>query len=170
MDTFFEQIIPIKKTGKSYACILGLWFAALLLCFVLLLLFKYIGSIIILLYAGVIYGTFKLSSMLNIEYEYIITNGSMDIDRIINKSNRKRVLSFELSGVTRLEKYNPNALNNINPKDIVFACDKNDQNAYFMVAEKEGKKPNYLIFSPNEKIKSAVVKYVPKFISLNAFK
>ena len=170
MDTFFEQIISIKKNGKSVACLVAIWLLALLLCFVLFMFSGYIGSIFILLIAGILYGTFKLSGLLNIEYEYIITNGTMDVDKITNKSNRKRILSFELSGVTRLEKYTPNCLNSINAKDVVFACDSSDSNAYLMVAEKQNAKTSYLVFSPNEKIKSAIVKFVPKFISNSAFK
>lgn len=170
MDTFFEQIISIKKGGKTVACVLGIWFLALILCFLIFLNFKVLGAIFILLIAGILYGAFKLTGLFNVEYEYIITNGTIDVDKIINKQNRKRMLSFELSNVSRLEKFAPHCLNNIDVKKVVFACDSNDENAYLMVAEKEGGKTSYLVFAPNEKIKSAVVKYVPKFISNSAFK
>ncbi len=170
MDTFFEQIISIKKSGKTVACVLGIWLLALVLCTLIFLNFKALGAIFILLIAGIIYGALKLTGLFNVEYEYIITNGTMDVDKIINKQSRKRMLSFELSNVSRLEKFAPHCLNNIDIKKVVFACDGNDENAYFMVAEKEGGKTSYLVFAPNEKIKSAVVKYVPKFISNSAFK
>jgi hypothetical protein len=170
MDTFFEQIIPIKKDGKTVGTVLGIWFLALVLCFILFLFSGYIGSIFVLLIAGILYGAFKLTGLFNVEYEYIITNGTMDVDKIVNKQSRKRMLSFELSNVSRLEKYNPNCLNNIDLKKVVFACDTKDDNAYLMVAEKEGGKTSYLVFSPNDKIKSATLKYVPKFISNSAFK
>ena len=170
MDIFFEQIISIKKNGKTIAYLIGLWLAAFLLCFGLFLFSGYIGSFFILLIAGILYGAFKLSGLFNIEYEYIITNGTMDVDKITNKSKRKRMLSFELSGVSRLEKYTPNCLNSINEKEVVFACNTDDSNAYLMVAEKEGGKTSYLVFSPNEKIKTAIIKFVPKFISNSAFK
>ncbi len=170
MDTFFEQIISIRKNGKAVAGILGVWLAAFLLSFLLFIFSGYIGSFFVLLIAGIIYGAIKLTCLFNIEYEYIITNGTMDIDKIVNKSSRKRMLSFDLSGVSRLEKYAPHCLNNIDTKKVVFACDTADENAYFMVSEKEGAKTSYLVFSPNDKIKSAVVKYIPKFISNSAFK
>jgi hypothetical protein len=169
MDTFFEQIISIKKTGKTVAAIIGIWFAAFILC-AILYLFPILGSINLLLIVGVLYGAFKLSTLLNIEYEYIITNGTMDVDKIINKSNRKRMLSFELGNVSRLEKYNAGVLNSINPKSVVFACDENDPNAYFLVAEKDGKGTSYLVFSPDERIKEAAAKFIPKFIVNSAFK
>lgn len=170
MDTFFEQIIGIKKNGKSIVGVLGIWFLALLLSLTVFLFSGYLGAFFVLIIAGIIYGAYKLSSLFNIEYEYIITNGSMDVDKIVNKSSRKRVLSFELPNVTRLEKYTPNILNNINAKEVVFACNQNDDNAYLMVAEKDGGKASYLVFSPNDKIKSAIIKFVPKFISNTAFK
>ena len=169
MDTFFEQIISIRKNGKAFAGVLGIWLAAFLVSF-LLFITGILGSLYILFIAGVIYGAIKLTGLFNIEYEYIITNGTMDVDKIVNKQSRKRMLSFELSGVNRLEKYAPHCLNNIDVKKVLFACDVNDENAYFMVSEKEGGKTSYLVFSPNDKIKSAVIKYVPKFISNSAFK
>ena len=168
MDTFFEQIISIKKTGKTVAAIIGIWFAAFILC-AILYLFPILGSINLLLIVGVLYGAFKLSTLLNIEYEYIITNGTMDVDKIINKSSRKRMLSFELSGVTRLEKYNPSLLNGIDTKKLVFACNANDPNAYFLVSEKEGKGATYLVFSPDDRIKSGCSKFIPKFIVNSVF-
>lgn len=168
MDTFFEQIIAIRKTGKTIAAIMGIWFAALILCFVLYI-FPILGTLSFLLIVGVLYGAYKLSSMLNVEYEYIITNGTMDVDKIINKSSRKRMLSFELSGVTRLEKYTPSQLNNIDTKKLVFACDSDDPNAYFLVSEKEGKGASYLVFSPDDKIKSGCSKFIPKFIVNSVF-
>ena len=34
MDTFFEQIIAVKKNGKALAAIIGIWLAAFLVCFI----------------------------------------------------------------------------------------------------------------------------------------
>lgn len=168
-DTFFEQIIPIRKTGKSIAAFLGIWLLAFILCVAIFLFgFAFLGSLSLLLVFGILFGAYKLSSMLNIEYEYIITNGTMDIDKITNRSSRKRMLSFDLSGVSKIEKFNPNAPSN--PKAIVMACNADDENAYLMVAEREGKGNIELVFSPDDRIKNAVKKFVPKYISNSAFK
>ncbi len=167
MDTFFEQIIPIKKTFKTVALIIGIWVLA---CLLSVVFFVFLTSFYIVLIAGAIYGAYLLTTLFNVEYEYIITNGVMDIDKITNKAKRKRILSFDLSGVSRLEKYNPSILNNMSGNDVVFACDADDDNAFLMVAEREGKKASYLVFSPNDKIKSAIIKFVPKFVSNSAFK
>ena len=165
MDVFFEQIIPIKKTGKTVALFLGIWVLAALLSAAV---FFFLGSFSLIFIFGIGYGAYFLSSKLNVEYEYIITNGILDIDKIINKSSRKRMISVDLVGVTRLEKFNANAP--ISHKSTVFACDPDDPNAYLAVAEKSGQSAVSFVFSPNDKIKSAIVKFAPKFITNSCFK
>ena len=171
MDTFFEQIIAIKKTGGKIFGLFGLWFLAFLIC-VALFLFggAFLGSLVPIVIFGVLFGAYKLSGTFNIEYEYIITNGTMDVDKIINKNSRKRMTTFELSGVSRLEKFNPHILNTVDKKTLVVACNLDDTNAYYMVCEREGKGAIHLVFSPDDRIKGAVVKFIPKFIANSAFK
>ena len=170
MDTFFEQITAVKKSGKDIAAITGIWLLAFIICFLLVLFMGYLGSFSFLLIAGALFGAFKLSCRFNVEYEYIVTNGTMDIDKIINKSSRKRVLSFELATVSRLEKFNQGLLSSVNSKEIVPACNLNDPEAYLMVSSTEGKGTSYLIFAPDERVRGAIVKFVPKFIANSAFK
>ena len=170
MDTFFEQIIAVRKNGKAVAAIVGIWFAAFVICFLLFMFSGYLGAFSFMLIAGALFGAFKLSCLFNIEYEYIVTNGTMDIDKIVNKSSRKRVLSFELQTVARIEKYNPALLNSVNSKDLLVACNADDKNAYLMVSSTEGKGTNYLVFAPDERVRGAIVKFVPKFIANSAFK
>lgn len=167
MDTFFEQIVAIKKSGKKIAALAGLCLAAVVVCFLLL---SFLGSFSLLIIAGVLYGTYKLSGFFNIEYEYIVTNGTMDIDKIINKSSRKRVISFELQTVSRIEKYNPALLNSVNSKDVLIACNTDDKDAYLLVFSTESKGTKYLVFAPDERVRGAIVKFVPKFIANSAFK
>ena len=170
MDTFFEQIIAVKKNGKALAAIIGIWLAAFLVCFILIMLMSILGTFSLLLAAGALFGAYKLSTRFNVEYEYIVTNGTMDIDKIINKSSRKRMLSFELATVSRIEKFNPAQISSINAKELFITCNADDPAAYLMVSSTEGKGTSYLVFAPDERVRSAIVKFVPKFISNSAFK
>ena len=119
-------------------------------------------------------GKAKLSLSAPKDLEYTIPDvykrQTMDIDKIINKSSRKRVLSFELATVSRLEKFNQGLLSSVNSKEIVTACNLNDPEAYLMVSSTEGKGTSYLIFAPDERVRGAIVKFVPKFIANSAFK
>ena len=170
MDTFFEQIIAVKKNGKAVAAIIGIWLAAFLVCFILIMLMSILGTFSLLLAAGALFGAYKLSVRFNVEYEYIVTNGTMDIDKIINKSSRKRILSFELATVSRIEKFNPAQISSVNAKELFITCNADDPAAYLMVSSTEGKGTSYLVFAPDERVRSAIVKFVPKFISNSAFK
>ena len=127
MDVFFEQLVPIKRDGKAITIFILAWLIALLLCG---LAFLFLGTLFIVAVVGIIFATVKFTGLLNVEYEYILTNGVMDIDRITNKSTRKRLMSFEVSHVTRLEKYNPAFLESIDKKQLVFACPGKSQDAY----------------------------------------
>lgn len=167
MDTFFEQLVTIKKDGKTTAAFIGIWLLAIILIALLFTLF--LSGLSLFAAFGLLFGAYWLSSKLNVEFEYIITNGSMDIDKIINKSSRKRVLSLELPNVTRLEKYNPANLHGIDKKQIIFACNTELDNVYFLAADKNSKGTAYLVFAPDKRIKSAIEKFAPKFITNNVF-
>lgn len=170
MDTFFEQIIAVKKNGKALAAIIGIWLAAFIVCFLLIMFMPFLSTFSLLLAAGALFGAYKLCTRFNLEYEYIVTNGTMDIDKIINKSSRKRILSFELATVSRIEKFNPAQLSGVNAKELFITCNQDDPGAYLMVSATEGKGTSYLVFAPDERVRSAIVKSVPKFISNSAFK
>ena len=167
MDTFFEQLVAIRKDAKTSALYFLIWFSAF---FLIVLLFTILFSGLSFFAAvGLLYAAYWLSSKLNLEYEYIITNGSMDIDKIINKNSRKRILSFELANVIRLEKYNPSFINGIEKKTIIYACNADGDNVYFMGVNNKDKGAVYLVFSPDDRIKSAILKFAPKFITNSAF-
>lgn len=171
MDTFYEQITAVKKTGKSWAAIIGIWLLALIVMAIsVLLMGTMLSFIAVFLFAGAIYGAYKLSCRFSVEYEYIITNGTVDIDKIMSKSMRKRVLSFNLSDVSRLEKYNPAAQINGKFLSKIIACNQNDPNAYLMVASIKENGEVLIVMSPNDRMKGAMVKFLPKYIANSAFK
>ena len=88
MDTFCEQIVKIKKGAKFYLGYAGLILGVLVIgavCYVLARIFPIFSPVISLLILGAIYGAYKLSTYLSVEYEYIITNGTFDIDIIYSK-------------------------------------------------------------------------------------
>lgn len=105
MDTFVEQIVAKQKDGKDYAIIAGSILAALI---IVILIFPYIfvfGILAILLLFGLGYGLWWLLSSLNIEYEYSVTNGDIDIDQIIARRKRKRVVSVAGDKIESLEPF-----------------------------------------------------------------
>lgn len=98
MDIFREQIVERKKNTKDMAIIAGIVALTLLLSFVLI---SIAGALAFLLLCGLWYGAWRLITGKNIEYEYIITDTILDIDKIIAKRSRKRILSIDLADAER---------------------------------------------------------------------
>lgn len=164
MDIFSEQIVTIKKTALSYIAMFAMVIAAIALS---VLLFIYSGQypILILGIVGIIYGTAKLLPMFNVEYEYIVTNGTVDIDKIIAKRDRRRILSFECQDIVRTGRFNGSNLPVQNGASTHICGNKED--AYFLVGGKS--KKFVLVFSPNEKTIAAIRESAPRTIKRELF-
>ena len=164
MDTFIEQIVAIKRTGKTWSAYLGI--ALVAIAFMTLIFYiPYTRGFFIVFDALIIYGVFKLYSLLYVEYEYIITNSTVDIDKIIAKSSRKRVVSFDLSAVQRIEKYN-----GMLPSDVTectFVCNKDDEDAFILYYQKDAKPQKALVFAPNERTRNAMKGFLPHHLGEN---
>ena len=104
MDTFVEQIIVKKKGPKEIAIITGTILLVVILVFVLFLFLNYFSLVIDML---LIYGAWWLITGQNVEYEYSVTNGDIDIDQIIAQRKRKRVVSVAGSKIETAGPYNP---------------------------------------------------------------
>ena len=86
MDFFVEQLIREKRGGRYFFSMFGLTVAAL----VLLTLGVFFGGILLpFAVVGVGYGWYWCTSMLITEYEYCVTNGDIDIDRIRGKRRKE---------------------------------------------------------------------------------
>lgn len=93
-DLFNEVLIKQRWAAHEYA-LLGLIFSGALLILLLMLLFvQYVLPFIPLLLIAMGFGIYFLIRRMRREFEYIATNGSLDIDCIIAKNKRKRVISL----------------------------------------------------------------------------
>lgn len=89
---------------------------------------------------------------LDVEYEYLYVNGTLDIDRIMAKSKRKRVFSMEISdleviapaGAPELGQYHGLKTKN-------FGSGVPGADCYEMIVTKNGEKQK-IAFEPNEVI------------------
>lgn len=163
MDTFVEQIVAIKKTAKTWMMYILIAIAAIILMTVSFLFFK---TLFIAFDALILFGAYKLYSMLSIEYEYIITNSTMDIDKIISKSSRKRILSFDLTAVLRIEKFSGSLPADI-ANDCFFASNKKDENNFIVYYKQEGKPQKAFVFAPDERTREAMKSFLPRHIGEN---
>ncbi len=168
---FFEQIVKKKKTPAELAATVAIWAAGWLLCAALIWLgFMFFQFFMLALLAavGVIYGTFKLAARLNLEYEYSVTNGTLDIDKIINRADRKRMISVNVGELDRFGLYDP-ARQPAGRFDLVVnaAADVQAPDPIYAAAVRHPAKGRVLvIFQPNERILGAVKRALPPALQL----
>ena len=165
MDVFVEQLVVIKQDKKIIMLKIGLILLGILLAIGLVLLgffFPTFAFTMYLLAAGSVYGGYWLCSRLNNEFEYIITNNEIDIDRITNKKKRMRMANFTTSDILSIEKYDPTRHKPIKSRNInvYFGCTPDDNALAFKI--KHPKHGHYiLVITPDESVKNAIKKTLP---------
>jgi hypothetical protein len=161
MDMYSEYIIKHKKNTKDYLIIVGyilLGVILSLLSLMLTMLFKYpLFGIAFLLIACIWYGVYVFSATRNVEYEYIFTNGEMDIDKIIAKRGRKRVLSINFKEIERCAcihdpKFKHEYENDSQRKVYDFSSGKETEQVYFVDYRTEEGTKRMLIEPPEKMI------------------
>ena len=101
MDFFNEWIVKRRKTAQDY---MSVAITVMVTCMVLygvvlqFMMAKYMYFIPIEI-ALVVFIAYKIISSMNVEYEYSVTNGDLDIDKVISKRRRKKMVSLKLRDV-----------------------------------------------------------------------
>ncbi len=105
---------------------------------------------------------FYLMTYFKIEYEYIFTNGTLDVDIIYNKSRRKRVFSADVKDFELIAHVdNKEQVGNFSSATGVFDFSSGvvKANTYACLTKKDGKIVK-LIIEPNELLVKAFSSYV----------
>lgn len=162
MDVFCEYIVKVKKKPVELLLSgLGVIAGLLLLGVSLMFLFTAFSSFVLLIDAGIVYGVYILITHFNVEYEYILTNGDIDIDKITAKRKRKRMLSFSTKEFEIVAPYKEGQ----NYTNVLDLGTRNYDNAYYAVFSKDGQKKT-LIFNPPQKMIEAMKTYSPRTVHL----
>ena len=100
MDTFFEYLVKRKKNSKDFAIAVLLILAALILIFAAsYVAFTPLGMFSFPLQILIIYLAYRFISARNVEFEYCVTNGDLDVDKITNRQKRTRVATVESKNI-----------------------------------------------------------------------
>jgi|LFRM01.2.fsa_nt_gb hypothetical protein len=170
MDTFMEKLVARKKTLTDYLIIATTVIGTLLLIFVVLSIPILIRLGLSLLFAaGIAYLGYWVITSRNIEYEYIVTNGDLDIDIIISKRKRKRIFSasckdFDIVSPVKSSRFDQSVQGIKNRIDAASSVDSPD--AYFITLNYNGER-TLVIFEPTEKMLNNFRLYIPRKVFLN---
>ena len=164
MDLFLEYIIKRKKGVKENILTLAIILCVPSLIYLSLILFATpLAPLTIFVMAGIIFLAYYLISRMNVEFEYIITNNELDIDKIIARKTRKRLITIDLKKIDFIAPTITSAHTNELSKpatNVIYADSGIAENAYFINFEKDGQ--TYRVFlSPTEKMLDAMKIYAP---------
>ena len=164
MDIFCEYMVKREKGAKEVLQTVGIILAAVLLSGVLFLFNSYLFGLGLLLIAGVWYGAYVLISRSNVEYEYIVTSTVLDVDRILARRSRKRILSIDLKEIEACcpaENMSGGA-----DKKITDATPRGiEDGVYGIDFDKNGIK-NRLLIKPGKKMLTYMKKASPSLVTL----
>lgn len=149
-QVYFDEIHKKGLDGKSVFFKTLIVAACVVLCPVV---FLFGGQLGLLLAAAVIYGAYLLFQRLNKEYEYIYTNGEVDIDVIFGRATRKRLITLKASQIECMAPYGE-SFERYRGKQGVQILDFSDGNkkaAHYVLLNGEAQK-KLVLFSPSERL------------------
>ncbi|MFA6309444.1 MAG: hypothetical protein WC677_06860 [Clostridia bacterium] len=165
MDVFIEKIVKKQKGMKEYISMAGI-ILLIPVVSVLLSMIDFFRSILFVVIIFMIYGAWILVSNLNTEFEYIVTNDEIDIDKIINQKRRKRIISvscklFDIVAKVNSENYSDD-VKSIQKKFIT--CSSMDSpDLYFATLNYKNERA-VIYFEPDERMLKALKVFIPKKI------
>ena len=164
MEVFKEQIVrklPDKNDQIKKAAIIAGTVIVVLVCFVLLG-YTPVGLMGIIIAGLAVYGGYYLLTSTFVEYEYILTNGEMDIDKITAQRSRKRLATVDLSQATDFGEAGNDL--RVAGNETFIKADANDPQVknYYIRLEHSTLGKTVLLFSPNEDMLGFVKECLPR--------
>ena len=161
MDIFIEKMVKRKKEGIDYIIQAMIIAAAAVLIIFLLAFIPGIGPFIA---AAVLYGAYILVKAQYVEFEYSVTSGELDIDRITGKRRRKRIFSanckdFEVLAKLNSDKYDQSVKTIKNRIAAVSSMQSED--VYFAFLHYNGNR-TVVFFEPDKRMLDAFRSYIPR--------
>jgi len=167
-DVFVEELVVRHRPAFAALMRIG----AVLAGIFLILAFYYLTGMVLGPYASAVFpalfalvciGVFMAFRYMRLEYEYSFYSGEVDIDRILGKRKRTRVISFSCSNVELMGPYSPESDSQLNGKFDrkldVRGTGKGEKDWFIICSGQDGGR--YIIaFSPSERLLDAFRQYV----------
>lgn len=168
MDTFKEYMVVRYQDTKDKLKIFGLIFLCTLLLILSVLFMQALAPVIgFVLFAimAAFYGTYYYAAMKRIEYEYIFTNGDLDIDKIMGQRKRKRLATIDVSTLLQFGKITDEKRAEILASDhtVIDASDNLcTDDDYYLECKHKNFGMCYLIFTPSDEFAQELRPFFPR--------
>ena len=160
MDHYNEQLVRKLSEPKDIAIRILIVFLTLVVTAFSVGAALFFGFMpLIIIAAGACYLAYLLMGGTFVEYEYIVTNNDLDIDKITGKRKRKRLITVKLNTVKSWGEYT--GRERISADATVMASDASGIGMWYIEAEHEKHGKLLLIFTPTEETVSNINWGVP---------
>ncbi len=172
MDIYSEHLIKIRKNSKMTAVFIFMWAVMLGISVASFLIFRNKIFFSAVISAVAIIGAWRMSRLLNVEYEYIVTNGEVDVDVITGKTDRKRIITFNCKDIDRIEPYTPGCAmyekGNYDKKNVY--CNVGDSDIYCLSFKHRNIGKVCLVMQLPKKMQDGMLPFMDKLVAKEAFK
>lgn len=163
MDTFFEQIVKKKKGFAEWAVIL----VTLVLALALVALSWLMGILPIIVTVGVVYGAWWLITTRNVEYEYCVTNGDIDVDKIVARRKRTRLVSVSGRKIRALAPYDPTKPLGKFQRTVLVAPSIKEEGLWYFTYHSKKNGDTLVVFMPDDRVLGALYDGLPKLTQMD---
>ncbi|MEA4823239.1 MAG: DUF6106 family protein [Clostridiaceae bacterium] len=171
-DTFLEYIVKKAPEAKTSLLKVAIIMGTLFVCYFGMVFIMssealaQFGSIFLLLICGIVYGAYRLITSFNYEFEYIVTNGELDIDKIIARRSRKRMCSIRPVEVEIMAPYNDEYKNQYDRGEFGLTVDasssKYAKERWFILADTKKYGRIRLLWEPTARMIDNMRTYMPR--------
>lgn len=161
-DLFLEYIISHKKQSKDYRIIAGIILGALLLLTACLLWFPVWLPLTLFL---AVWGSYRLISARNLEYEYSFADGVLTIDKIVARQYRRRLIPIQISAIKGFGKQGDEAYGAAIAEGLQildFTSGRREGETYYMIVSRP--KATYLILL---ELQDALLEKLPAYLPIS---
>ncbi len=168
-ESFIEVLVRPRRRPTDWLQTAAIIIAYLFLVYLALVFVQYIAFLLPLVVFGGAWGAWWAISSQNREFEYVVTNGDLDIDMIIARRRRRR--SFQVKGKDievmascSSDEYRQVQRQKLQTRD--YAANPGDAKNWFIVSQFKGQRQLTLI-SPEERVIRAIHRYNPSRVRYN---
>lgn len=160
-DTFVEELVVRRNNIVNLLLMAGMVILAVL---VIAAAFLFLSAIFPAVLVIAICGVYIGIKFQGVEYEYSFTNGDLDIDKIMAKRKRKRLVEINHKQIKVMAPYTMEY--EAETKDykvsqvIDTSAHKNAAGRWFLIYEDQEGKYIFVVFQPSKRLREAMRKYM----------
>lgn len=145
MDVFFEKLVVKKKTGEDTLVCIGACVGAFI---AILAIMAFIRILLIPAIAVILFVCYRIITGRNLEYEYSVTDGDLNVDKVINKQRRKKVINIPAKSIKIVAPRGDSRLPSTEGRDIIDVTSRSEGADVYCVFFGDGKE-KVLLFEPD---------------------